>query len=38
MRASQPRQDKPPLLAAVACLAAAIWSLIGATDIGVWTF
>jgi putative membrane protein len=38
MRASQPRQDKPPLLAAVACLAAAIWSLIGATDIGVWAF
>ena len=37
-RASQPRTDPPPLLAAVACLAAAIWSLIGATDIGVWAF
>lgn len=37
-RASQPRTDPPPLLAAIACLAAAIWSLTGSTDIGIWAF
>jgi len=37
-RASQPRPDRPPLLAAITCLAAAIWSLLGANDLGVWAF
>jgi uncharacterized oligopeptide transporter (OPT) family protein len=34
----QSSADKPPVMAAVACLAAAVWSLTGATDIGVWAF
>ncbi|MFM1883514.1 MAG: hypothetical protein RJA05_1923, partial [Planctomycetota bacterium] len=34
----QSSADKPPVMAAIACLAAAIWSLTGATDIGVWAF
>lgn len=37
-RASQPCPDRPPLLAAIACLAAAIWSLLGANDLGIWAF
>lgn len=34
----QSSADKPPVMAAVTCLAAAVWSLTGATDIGVWAF